>query len=927
MARGFLISDGLRQDIKRTIARVDGMPDGPGATKIPTRFETIQQSAPPIRLAAYPRTVSWNQGSTAAVSFYTHTGTAYGLVSTAADGTATALNVCGDFITLPNGDPSEKVGPTPTMTWCIVSKSRGGANVAVEGPQADTTLAAYRVSDGEWQKGERREIGFYAVVNGQIVATGKTATAGNVSQTYYPLSTATQGTASGPTPTMAWCVVSKNVDGNLIVAEAENAPTTRFGARTQFGDKDEPWNRGSTRYVRLTGTTTEVEVTNVFETLSHLDLRNGVAVTKTLDPNGSGETAYAVISPSAIPLHVAAATSSGNWNKGEQKTLTVLPADGRTGSLTQYVTNKFYEDLEVESGEPLAIGKFGTAYHVISAPPGSSVKLGVRTNFGDDETPWNRGSVRYVRLTGSTTEVEVTNVFETLTHLDLRNGVAITKTVDPNGGEGTTYSLISPASIPLHVARPQQDGNWAKGAAKDVNVLPADGRTSQEVATVTNKFYEDFDAETGVDLAIGKFGTAYHVVSAPQVPSIKLGSRTSFGDKDQPWGRGSTRYVRLAGSTAVVEVVNVFETLSHLDLRNGVAVAKTIDPNTGEGTAYSLISPASIPLHVGQMTSDSAWAKGASKDVTILPADGRTASLTQSVTNKFFDTAEVVANQPMAVGRFGTEYVLLTGGSSDSAKMAERTGSGQWEYRSQQGIRLQGSTTDVQAYNAVGHYEGFDGQSSGGVPGLAVVKGKDFGGSTAWYVVSPPPVRFLTGTFSGAWGIGQSKSALIDNLGVSVDAINNFFPVTSTTSGKSCAIAKRDSQWYLVDVRMNTATAVFIQNTSSATFLSTGSTFRVTALSEGATQTISYISGITVNTSSITVVTGVSASLNTANCTISVTSATSTASVVTSVNQQTGSATVISTDGTRTALSVSLSGTQTVTIVGSTFTAAFLRIE
>ncbi|NBW21060.1 MAG: hypothetical protein EBR82_75165, partial [Caulobacteraceae bacterium] len=151
MARGFLISDGLHKDIKRTIARVDGMPDGPGATKIPTRFETIQQSSPqPIRLAAYPRTVSWSQGSTAQVSFYTHTGTAYGLVSTDADGTATALNVCGDFITLPNGDQSEKVGPTPTMTWCIVAKSRGGANVAVEGPQADTTLAAYRVSDGEW---------------------------------------------------------------------------------------------------------------------------------------------------------------------------------------------------------------------------------------------------------------------------------------------------------------------------------------------------------------------------------------------------------------------------------------------------------------------------------------------------------------------------------------------------------------------------------------------------------------------------------------------------------------------------------------------------------------------------------------------------------------------------------------------------------
>jgi hypothetical protein len=259
--------------------------------------------------------------------------------------------------------------------------------------------------------------------------------------------------------------------------------------------------------------------------------------------------------------------------------------------------------------------------------------------------------------------------------------------------------------------------------------------------------------------------------------------------------------------------------------------------------------------------------------------------------------------------------------------MAERTGSGQWEYRSLQGIRLQGSTTDVQAYNAVGHYEGFDGQSSGGVPGLAVVKGKDFGGLTAWYVVSPPPVRFLTGTFSGDWGVGQSKSVLIDTLGVSVDAINNFFPVTSTTSGKSCAIAKRDSQWYLVDVRMNTATAVFIQNTSSATFLSTGSTFRITALSEGATQSISYISGLTINTSSMTLVTGVSASLNTATCSISVTAATSTTSVVTSVNQQTGSATVISSGGTQTALSVSMSGTQTVTLVGTTFTAAFLRLE
>jgi hypothetical protein len=841
MARGFLISEGLHRDIKQTIARVDGMPDGPGATKIPTRFETIPTSTPqPIRLAAYPRTVSWNQGGTAQVSFYTHTGTAYGLASTGADGTATALNVCGDFITLPDGDPSEKIGPTPTMTWCIVAKSRGGANVAVEGPQADTTLAAYRVSDGEWQKGERREIGFYAVVNGQIVATGKTATAGNVSQTYYPLSTATQGTASGPTPTMAWCVVSKNVDGNLIVSEAENAPLTRLGARTQFGDQDEPWNRGSTRYVRLTGTTTEVEVTNVFETLSHLDLRNGVAITKTLDPNGSGGTAYAVISPAAIPLHVASATSSGNWTRGEQKTLTVLPADGRTGSLTQHVTNRFYEDLEVESGEPLAIGRFGTAYHVISAPPGASVKLGARTSFGDQDEPWNRGSIRYVRLLGSTTEVEVTNVFETLSHLDLHNGVAITKTVDPNGGEGTAYSLISPAPIPLHVARPQQDGNWAKGDSKDVTILPADGRTASLTQSVTNKFYEDFDAETGTDLAIGRFGTAYHVISAPPSAGVKLGARTSFGDQDEPWNRGSIRYVRLLGSTTEVEVTNVFETLSHLDLRNGVAITKTVDPNGGEGTAYSLISPASIPLHAGQLSSDTTWARGEEKEVTILPADGRTASLTQSVTNKFFDTAEVAAEQPMAVGRFGAEYVLLTGGSSDSAKMAERTGAGEWAHRSQQGIRLQGSTTEVQAYNAVGHYEGFDGRGAGGVPGLVVVKGKGTGDSgTAWYVVSPPPARFLVGTFSGAWGVGQSKSVTLTNIASTpntVSATNLFWPIPDGPT-RDCSVAKDGSSWHLLVPQMyaaNFATAATITtsaiefNTLPGVAMATASTSKFT---------------------------------------------------------------------------------------------------
>jgi len=68
MARGFLISDGLHKDIKRTIARVDGMPDGPGATKIPTRFEGLPAQAGKVfRVCTF--TGSWNIGNVKTVTF------------------------------------------------------------------------------------------------------------------------------------------------------------------------------------------------------------------------------------------------------------------------------------------------------------------------------------------------------------------------------------------------------------------------------------------------------------------------------------------------------------------------------------------------------------------------------------------------------------------------------------------------------------------------------------------------------------------------------------------------------------------------------------------------------------------------------------------------------------------------------------------
>jgi len=75
MARGFLISDGLRQDINRTISRVDGMIDGPGATKIPTRFEGGPPPATGKTFRVCTFTGSWAIGYSKTVTFRNQTST------------------------------------------------------------------------------------------------------------------------------------------------------------------------------------------------------------------------------------------------------------------------------------------------------------------------------------------------------------------------------------------------------------------------------------------------------------------------------------------------------------------------------------------------------------------------------------------------------------------------------------------------------------------------------------------------------------------------------------------------------------------------------------------------------------------------------------------------------------------------------------
>jgi hypothetical protein len=139
---------------------------------------------------------------------------------------------------------------------------------------------------------------------------------------------------------------------------------------------------------------------------------------------------------------------------------------------------------------------------------------------------------------------------------------------------------------------------------------------------------------------------------------------------------------------------------------------------------------------------------------------------------------------------------------------------------------------------------------------------------------------FRMATFTGSWSINGTKTVTFKNQTATPNAasvVNLFFPITNTAAiTRDCAIAKDGTAWYLIDVPMATATAVFVASTARATFFSPEST------------------------SQLTFVTGVSAALNTTDCTITVTAQTATA------------------------ISISMSSTQTITILGTTATATYL---
>jgi hypothetical protein len=165
--------------------------------------------------------------------------------------------------------------------------------------------------------------------------------------------------------------------------------------------------------------------------------------------------------------------------------------------------------------------------------------------------------------------------------------------------------------------------------------------------------------------------------------------------------------------------------------------------------------------------------------------------------------------------------------------------------------------------------------------------------------IDPQRKIFRVCTFTGAWAIGSAKTVTFRNVTSTpntVSAVNLFFPVSSApTAALNCAVAKDGSQWYLVDIPFETATANFIGSTQSITY--------VTGTSVGTTiagvETRNYITDVAI-----------SASLNTSSCTITVgkTLTTAAASFVT---------------GTSTA--VFASGTATTSVIAGTYTAAYIK--
>lgn len=157
---------------------------------------------------------------------------------------------------------------------------------------------------------------------------------------------------------------------------------------------------------------------------------------------------------------------------------------------------------------------------------------------------------------------------------------------------------------------------------------------------------------------------------------------------------------------------------------------------------------------------------------------------------------------------------------------------------------------------------------------------------------------FRIATFSGAWAINATKTVTFKYQTATpntASALNLFFPVTGSGTS-NCAIAKDGTAWFLIDVPLATATAVFVASTASVTVIQQ----TATAVFVGSLSNQTLVANVTV-----------AASLNTSNCAITV-----------SRTQTTASISVVGATST----GIRVVSTTAAIAVGSTYTATYLRM-
>jgi hypothetical protein len=190
-------------------------------------------------------------------------------------------------------------------------------------------------------------------------------------------------------------------------------------------------------------------------------------------------------------------------------------------------------------------------------------------------------------------------------------------------------------------------------------------------------------------------------------------------------------------------------------------------------------------------------------------------------------------------------------------------------------------------------------------------------------ILDPKKVKlFRVGTYEAPWPIETDKVVTFKNVTSTpntANVTNLFFELDNPTGGGGdCGIAKEGTSWYLISVPLRLATVNIVESISPKDVITSGTTSRLTFFSTASTaviRTFESTSEVTVTPcetgGEVEVLTDVTVSFDPNKCEINVEKQTQTIKLT-----QVGDEVTIPTfAGSKTALGISLSATQTANVV------------